>query len=57
MTDQVKLRNEIVAIHKKRFATKKFDAAKRISAEDWLTIMEAARLSLVRLATSLGNFC
>lgn len=45
MTDQATLRNEILATHKRRFATKKFDGAKRISEEDWLTIMEAARLS------------
>lgn len=45
MTDQAILRNEILATHKRRFATKKFDGAKRISEEDWLTIMEVARLS------------
>ncbi|MBO1307881.1 NAD(P)H-dependent oxidoreductase [Enterococcus sp. 669A] len=45
MTDQAELRNEILAVHKRRFATKAFDPTKTIAEEDWMTIMEAARLS------------
>ncbi|MGM0213883.1 NAD(P)H-dependent oxidoreductase [Enterococcus sp. AZ109] len=45
MTDQAELRNEILNVYQKRFATKAFDPTKKIAEEDWMTIMEAARLS------------
>lgn len=38
-------REEILSTHKRRFATKAFDKNKKISAEDWETIIEAGRLS------------
>ncbi|MGC6769432.1 NAD(P)H-dependent oxidoreductase [Enterococcus sp. LJL51] len=39
------LRNQILSVHKRRFATKAFDSEKKISAEDWAVILEAGRLS------------
>lgn len=45
MTDQAELRNKILCVHKRRFATKSFDPTKKIAEEDWLAIIEAARLS------------
>lgn len=51
MTDQTELRKEILYVHKHRFATKSFNPTKKIAEEDWMTIMEAARLSLI------GNTC
>lgn len=45
MTNQETLRKEILHAHQNRFATKAFDANKKINEEDWMTIMEAARLS------------
>ncbi|QYY85902.1 NAD(P)H-dependent oxidoreductase [Pediococcus pentosaceus] len=45
MTDQTELRKEILYVHKHRFATKSFNPTKKIAEEDWMTIMEAARLS------------
>lgn len=38
-------REEILAAHTRRFATKTFDKTKKISEEDWATIIEAGRLS------------
>lgn len=38
-------REEILNVHKRRFATKAFDKNKKISKEDWETILEAGRLS------------
>lgn len=38
-------REEILATHTRRFATKAFDKTKKISEEDWSTIIEAGRLS------------
>ena len=38
-------RAEILNAHKHRFATKAFDKSKKISNEDWETIIEAGRLS------------
>ncbi|MCE5960470.1 NAD(P)H-dependent oxidoreductase [Pediococcus pentosaceus] len=45
MTDQTELRKEILYVQKHRFATKSFNPTKKIAEEDWMTIMEAARLS------------
>lgn len=45
MTNQETLRKEILHAHQNRFATKAFDANKKINEEDWMTIMEAARLT------------
>jgi nitroreductase len=39
------LRNIILQAHSNRFATKKFDPTQKISSEDWVTILETARLS------------
>ena len=38
-------REEILNVHRRRFATKVFDKTKKISKEDWATIIEAGRLS------------
>lgn len=38
-------RAEILAAHERRYATKSFDPAKKISSEDFSVIMESARLS------------
>ena len=35
----------IIAVQNRRYATKAFDRAKKISEEDWATILETARLS------------
>ena len=43
--NQEQLRNMILKAHTNRFATKKFDRSKKIAAQDWATILEAARLS------------
>lgn len=45
MDKQESLRKEILQAHHHRFATKSFDSEKKIDEADWLTIMEAARLS------------
>jgi len=39
------LRAQILEAHKNRYATKSFDPTKKIADEDWLTIIESARLS------------
>ncbi|WP_275400276.1 NAD(P)H-dependent oxidoreductase [Enterococcus faecium] len=39
------LRKTILQAHRNRFATKKFDLTRKISDEDWETILETARLS------------
>lgn len=39
------LRAQILEAHRKRYATKSFDPTKKITEEDWLTIIESARLS------------
>lgn len=38
-------REEILNVTRRRFATKVFDKTKKISKEDWETIIEAGRLS------------
>ena len=38
-------KEDILEIHNRRFATKKFDSTKTISDEDWSTILEVGRLS------------
>ena len=38
-------REEVVALHHQRYATKKFDPARRISDEDWATLVEVGRLA------------
>ena len=38
-------KKDILDSHHRRYATKKFDASKRISEEDWATILEVGRLS------------
>lgn len=37
--------SEILEIHNRRFATKKFDKNKKISEDDWNVLLEVARLS------------
>ena len=37
-------REEVVALQHQRYATKKFDPARRISDEDWATLVEVGRL-------------
>ncbi|PTQ83805.1 nitroreductase [Trichococcus patagoniensis] len=39
------LREQIMQAHTSRYATKAFDPTKKIAEEDWLTIIESARLS------------
>ena len=39
------LRTQIIEAIQNRYATKSFDPAKKISEEDWETIIESARLS------------
>ncbi|MFZ2316769.1 MAG: nitroreductase family protein, partial [Trichococcus flocculiformis] len=39
------LRAQIIEAHQSRYATKSFDATKKIAVEDWETIIESARLS------------
>lgn len=38
-------REEVVALQHQRYATKKFDPARRISDEDWATLVEVGRLA------------
>lgn len=38
-------RNQILAVHKRRFATKKFNPDIKISNEDWETILESGILT------------
>ena len=38
-------REEIIALQHQRYATKKFDPTRRISDEDWATIVEVGRLA------------
>ena len=45
MKDKDDLRKKIIEVFNRRYATKKFDPNRKISEEDWSTIMESARLS------------
>lgn len=45
MKDKDDLRKKIIEVFNRRYATKKFDPNRKISEEDWNTIMESARLS------------
>ena len=38
-------REEVVALQHQRYATKKFDPARRISDEDWAALVEVGRLA------------
>ena len=38
-------REEVVALQHQRYATKKFDPARRISDEDWAALVEVGRLT------------
>ena len=47
---------EIMEIHNRRYACKNYDKSKKVSDEDFITIIESGRLAPVLTDWNHGNF-